>query len=512
MKTTMKNPFILPALIAALGLMVAGQAAAQTFTTLHSFTVMNPGSDGTNGDGANPSGLIIAGHILCGTANNGGSGSNSTVWAFNTDDTNFTTLHSFTATSVPWSEGGTNSDGAEPSAGLILSGGTLYGMASYGGSFGGAGTVFAVNTESAGFTNVHNFTGGGGGAFPVGTLLVSGVTLFGTTELGGSSDVGMVFVVNTDGTDFTNLHNFPQDSGTLATNSDGFYPQGGLVLSGHRLYGAASDGGSAGNGTVWAVNTDGTGFTNLHNFTAVSGPLGTNSDGQYPNGGLILSGNTLYGTAYYGGSTGGNGTVFKLNTDGTGFTTLHSFSPGTANPHGTPTSSDGGLPFAGLILSGNTLYGTAFFGGSSGNGVVFKVNTDGSGFTTLYNFSAFILDSSLGVYTNSDGGNPGCPLILSGNTLYGTAEMGGTWGNGTVFSLTLPAPQLTLTTAGANVILTWPTNYAGFDDSGYTLQSTTNLESPTIWSTVSPTPAVVNGQFTVTNLVSGTEQVFRLSQ
>ena len=40
--------------------------------------------------------------------------------------------------------------------------------------------------------------------------------------------------------------------------------------------------------------------------------------------GLILSGNTLYGTAYYGGSAG-NGTVFALNTNGTGFTTLHTF-------------------------------------------------------------------------------------------------------------------------------------------------------------------------------------------
>ena len=59
-------------------------------------------------------------------------------------------------------------------------------------------------------------------------------------------------------------------------------------------------GGSSGNGTVFAVNTDGTGFTNLHSFTAAStnGLIpSTNSDGANPEAGLILSGNTLYGTA-----------------------------------------------------------------------------------------------------------------------------------------------------------------------------------------------------------------------
>ena len=50
------------------------------------------------------------------------------------------------------------------------------------------------------------------------------------------------------------------------TNSDGANPYAGLILSGNTLYGTASDGGSSGNGTVFAVNTDGTGFTNLHSF------------------------------------------------------------------------------------------------------------------------------------------------------------------------------------------------------------------------------------------------------
>ena len=173
------------------------------------------------------------------------------------------------------------------------------------------------------------------------------------------------------------------------------------------------------------------------------------------------------------------------------FTTLHSFTGG----------SDGANPTAVLILSGNTLYGTANIGGSSGYGTVFAVHTNGTGFTNLYSFTA----APGSLYTNSDGYQPVAGLILSGNTLYGTAAYGGT-GNGTVFSLFIP-PQLTIIPSGANVILTWPTNTAGF-----TLQSATNLVSPVIWTNVSPAAVVVNGQNAVTNPISGTQKFYRLSQ
>jgi len=86
--------------------------------------------------------------------------------------------------------------------------------------------------------------------------------------------------------------------------------------------------------------------------------------------------------------------------------------------------------------------------------------------------------------------------------------------NGTVFILSLSVipPQLTITPSGANVIFTWPTNVAGFDYTGYTLQSTTNLVSAAVWTSVSPGPVVINGQNSVTNPISGTQQFYRLSQ
>ena len=136
---------------------------------------------------------------------------------------------------------------------------------------------------------------------------------------------------------FTDLHSFTATSGSqgyIGTNSDGAYPFLGLLLSGNTLYGAAQVGGSSGWGTVFAVNTDGTSFTTLYNFKATSGSqggYGINSGGIAPNGGLIASGNTLYGTAQ-GGGTSGWGTVFAVNTNGTGFTTLHNFTATSGSP------------------------------------------------------------------------------------------------------------------------------------------------------------------------------------
>ncbi len=123
---------------------------------------------------------------------------------------------------------------------------------------------------------------------------------------------------------------------------------------------------------------------------------------------------------------------------------------------------------------------------------------------TLYDFTA--LSNS----TNSDGAAPWAGLILSNNTFYGTTIYGGSYSGGTVFSLSFP-PQLTIIPSGPYVFLTWPTNYAGFDYTGFTLQSTTNLLSP-VWTTVSPGPVVIGGQSVVVNTISGAGQFYRLSQ
>src|ERR1044071_3284497 len=381
----------------------------------------------------------------------------------------FTAFHSFDG-----------SNGANPNGIVVLSGSTLYGTTVDGGSS-GQGTVFAINTNGTGYTNLYIFTGGNDGGNPYGGLVLSGNVLYGTTQSGGSSGNGTVFAVNTNGTGFTNLH-------SLDGYKDGARPFAGLVISNNTLYGTAYIGGDSTNGTLFKVNSDSTSFTILHTFTEFP-------DGGLPQAGLILSGDTLYGTAADGGSFG-SGTVFRVNTDGTVYGVVHSFT--AYDPYNNGTNSDGDYPTSSLTLSGDTLYGTTADGGSAGNGTVFAINTNGTGFTVLHTFSG-----------SSGGGSPQAGLILSGNTLYGTSKHGGSYGGGTVFSLSF-SPQLTIILSDINVILTWPTNYAGFDYTGFTLQSTTNLLLP-VWTTNSPSPVVVNGQNTVTN-PSGTQQLYRLSQ
>src|SRR5207249_8175964 len=141
-------------------------------------------------------------------------------------------------------------------------------------------------------------------------------------------------------------------------------------------------------------------------------------DGKNPLAGLVLGGDTLYGTTSDGGAWGG-GAVFKLNTDGSDFAVLHSFTAYSSS------NADGADPRAELTLVGSTLYGTTAAGGSGGSGTVFKVDTNGNGFAVLHSF----------YYTNTDGDFPRGRLVLSGETLYGTTSYGGTWNGGTVFKV-----------------------------------------------------------------------------
>jgi len=438
MKTLTRSFSILSALIAGLVLIPAGRVAGQSFATLHSFGALSSVND-TNSDGAYPeAGVILSGNTLYGTTLEGGSSGYGTVFALSTNGASFTNLHSFVY----------HTDGGYPESGVVSSGNTLYGTA-YEGGTSGYGTVYAVGAHGAGFTNLHSFTSTGGG-YPFGGVILSGNTLYGTTWEGGTSGYGTVFAVNTNGACFTNLHSFTY-------RSDGGYPYAGLILSGNTLYGTTWEGGTSGYGTVFAVNTDGTGFATLHSFSATSGGSssgeefseGTNSDGAYPYAKLALAGNTLYGTAFYGG-TSGYGTIFAVNTNGTGFTTLQSFD----------LTNDGGYPEGGLALSGNTLYGTAEEGGSSGYGTIFAINTDGTGFTVYYTFTY-----------STDGGYPNGDLVFSGNTLYGTAWSGGSSTYGTVYALSTVSLQFTASPTSGSAPLTVNFSSPGVDNFGKAITS-----------------------------------------
>ena len=164
--------------------------------------------------------------------------------------------------------------------------------------------MFVINTDGTGFTNIYRLDGSNDGAFPQAGLVLSGSTLYGTTEAGGISSNGTVFSLDTSGASFAVLHTFSATDPDSLVNGDGANPTASLILSGNTLYGATDYGGSGGLGTVFSVDTNGSNFMNLHSFAGGSG-------GFDPAAALVLGGNDVYGTTEFDGS-GSRGTVFKL--------------------------------------------------------------------------------------------------------------------------------------------------------------------------------------------------------
>jgi uncharacterized repeat protein (TIGR03803 family) len=331
----------------------------------------------------------------------------------------FATVYGFSSLASNLSGIYTNRVGDYPSGGLLLMNNLLYGTTQEGGT-NGSGTVFMINTNITGSAAAYTFTpllGAVGtnsdGASPNEGLILSGGMLYGTTPIGGTNGAGTVFAVNTNGSGFKVLYTFSAPDPVVETNNDGASPNGGLILSGNTLYGTTYAGGTNGTGTVFAVNTNGSGFKVLYTFSAPDPVAETNNDGAGPNGGLILAGNTLYGTTYYGGA-GDSGTLFRVGTNGTSFTALYNFT----------SADDGAYPYAGLVLASNVLYGTAYESGYYQYGTIFSIETNGANFSVLHAFTGA-----------DDGRYPSAGLSISGNTLYGSTESGGIGNNGVVFAI-----------------------------------------------------------------------------
>jgi uncharacterized repeat protein (TIGR03803 family) len=179
-----------------------------------------------------------------------------------------------------------------------------------------------------------------------------------------------------------------------------------LALSGSTLYGMTNSGGGASfDGAIYSINTDGSGYTTRHNFSP--------ADGIGITGSLVQSGSTFYGMAPQGGSHS-LGTIFSYSPAG-GLTVLHSFNV-----------SDGDSPEGSLIVSGNMLYGMTGAGGGANVGTVFSMNTNGTNFTVLHSFADAPGDGA-GPYYGS--------LTQSGTALYGMTAEGGAANRGAIFQM-----------------------------------------------------------------------------
>jgi uncharacterized repeat protein (TIGR03803 family) len=310
-------------------------------------------------DGANPIGRVAVGErgVLYGTTASGGTSAYGTVFALRPPASSSgkwteRVLHNFS---------GYPNDGEDPAAGVAIGpGGVLYGTTVFGGDPGG-GTVFSLTPPASpggAWTEavLYNFTGGSSdGASPyAGVVIGSGGVLYGITE-NGPSDMGdgRAFSLTppaTPGGTWTEtaLYSFPPFAS----------PWGDVVIGdGGVLYGTTVESGTGVQGTVFSLKppaTPGGTWTEavLHSFTG--GP-----DGSYPYAGVQVGhGGRLYGTTVSGGASD-LGTVFSLTppaSPGGAWTeaVLYNFTG----------ASDGYYPQGGVVIGSDVLYGTTEYGGT----------------------------------------------------------------------------------------------------------------------------------------------------
>jgi uncharacterized repeat protein (TIGR03803 family) len=221
----------------------------------------------------------------------------------------------------------------------------------------------------------------------------------------------MVFSLAPDGSDFTLLHHFSGQP------SDGQWPHGSLFYQSAALYGITFAGGcnqnhcpnmdNTGCGSLFSLQTDGSGYNEFWELSCG----GTDDHASLPWAHFVSDGTRLYSTASTGAHFG-LGAVFAIRPDGNGFIVLHSFN-----------GTDGKQPQGGLALENGLLYGTTVYGGNDDNGTVFSIGTDGSNFKVLHHFGG------------SDGRLSFSTPILANNPIFGAAKTGGVFNNGVIFSM-----------------------------------------------------------------------------
>ena len=313
-------------------------------TVLHKF---KGGSDGSS-----PQGFLLrdsAGNLY-GTTAAGGVFGAGTVFEL-TPALVETVLYSFTG----------HPDGASPLAGLTMDGaGNFYGTTATGGTMGN-GTVFKLSPpakQGAKWTEkvLYSFGNGTDGATPVGgvTFDASG-NLYGTTSAAGTYGFGTIFQL-TPGTSWTEttLHDFQNAD-------DGAVPYAGLIAdSSGNLYGAATEGGINGGGTIFELTPSNRSW----NFSVIYSILGWGISGSFRNVVLDPSSGTLYGTTHCDGDYN-SGTVYSLAPSGGNwnYSLLYTFTGGR----------DGLYSFSNLVWNQGQLYGTTKYGGIRNSGVIFSV-------------------------------------------------------------------------------------------------------------------------------------------
>jgi uncharacterized repeat protein (TIGR03803 family) len=328
---------------------------ASTYTIDHMFA----GHDADDGDNPRHDAMTPFNNLLYGTTLEGGTHNNGIIFSIGQDGTGYQVLLSLH-----------NSIGDESHSCFVVANDILYGMTAAGGDE-GEGVIFSFDPATptptptatptptpANFQTLFSFAcASSTGKEPHGRLTLdpNGTTLYGMTRKGGDHDLGVVFSIDTNGTNYTELHDFAGGDSDGATSDHGY-----VVQSGDHLYGMTTNGGHHDDGVIFKIKTDGSSFQLLHKFGE------THHDGKNPYGSLFLVDDKLYGTTANGGDND-LGTVFVINTNGNNSQRLYSFSGKTNN-------GDGSKPIDNVILVNGWLYGMTTEGGAHGQGAIFKVS------------------------------------------------------------------------------------------------------------------------------------------
>ncbi len=380
--------------------------------------------------------------------------------------------------------GGAN-DGAYPTCGKLATDGTrLYGVTSAGGDL-NQGVIFSVKLDGADFRILRAFRHDPAnnefdGYDPYGSLALSDGVLYGTTLHGGSNlwirnytpcTFGKVFRLNTDGTGYQTLYEFPRDGSGWTTA----FNQGGVVVSGTKIYGVTY---RSSWGYIWSMDADGTDFNLLHSFCP-------DNDGYNPSS-LVLVGSYLYGTARGGRPSGcmfrirtdgadftmlsqgaqwwtyaldadsgispfvpygselyggRSGFIFKVKPDGSDFTVLRRLSVGHV-PHDPPDYRIHSAPtIADDVIFGTTSDGGYPDDGGTPAGTVWRMNLDGSAYQILHSFKLLPWDGgNYQQYNPESGAYPKGGVIVVGSMLYGMTSAGGVDNLGVIYALPIGSP------------------------------------------------------------------------
>ena len=346
--------------------------------------------------------MTIKGDLVYGTATAGGDGAGEV----------FEAKHLGNIYSFP----GGNGSG-EPEARVVFGPDShLYGTASKGGSA-SAGFVFnlipqltickVADCQPWRASALHIFTGfPADGAQPgYGDLTWDKQgNIYGTTILGGSVDVGIVYELMPP---IPPSKTWTENVIWNFTGPDGKYPQNAVIFDGNgNLLGTTMQGGQHGFGTIFKLTPSQNGWveTNIYDFQG-------GNDGKSPIAGLTLdSAGNLYGATSDGGS-GGAGTAFELAPSGDTYTfkLLYSFSGQQGRNCG---------PWASLTIdAAGSLYGTTYCG-SPGSGSIFRLSNTQNGwaYTSLHDFGSVRGDGFLPISNVT---------FDASGSLWGTASQGG---------------------------------------------------------------------------------------